>query len=424
MVALTLRVGIIIATRHGYVPVADSLDYNRIARSISSGHGFGNTVLAPARGPSAFRPPLYPALLAAVYFVVGYHIVAARLFTAMVSTAFVPVLGALGWQLGGRRVGLVTVYLVAIYPPFIMAGYGLQYEVLYLTLVTLALLAALKWRDHPQRSWLLAAAGVCTGLTVLCRETGVLALLPIWALILQRSKSTSWRLVLGRGLGVTACAAIVVIPWTIRNAVTMHQFIPVSDSAGWAIGGQYNPTVASDNLDLWVIPDLDPSTVRRVDALGPSPTEPQLIGAVQAEGVSYIEAHPAFPLEVAWDNTVRMFCLRGFYDATIWAPYAPWPAWLLKLSALGFWIVGPLGALGLLTRYGRQVPRAIWLFPVFLYLVLAFTVADIEYRVELEPFFLLSAAMLLVTGYERWAGRAYEPPAFTAVRDEADPIHQ
>jgi hypothetical protein len=204
----------------------------------------------------------------------------------------------------------------------------------------------------------------------------------------------------------------------------MHQFIPVSDSAGWAIGGQYNPTVASDNLDLWVIPDLDPSTVRRVDALGPSPTEPQLIGAVQAEGVSYIEAHPAFPLEVAWDNTVRMFCLRGFYDATIWAPYAPWPAWLLKLSALGFWIVGPLGALGLLTRYGRQVPRAIWLFPVFLYLVLAFTVADIEYRVELEPFFLLSAAMLLVTGYERWAGRAYEPPAFTAVRDEADPIHQ
>jgi len=71
--AVVVRVGYVIATRH-YVPRADSADYQRIAASIAHGHGFGPSVIAPGGGPSAFRPPLYPGFLGALYTVVGVHV--------------------------------------------------------------------------------------------------------------------------------------------------------------------------------------------------------------------------------------------------------------------------------------------------------------------------------------------------------------
>jgi len=43
--------------------VADSADYDRLARSLAEGRGYTNT-----RGePTSWRPPLYPAFVAAIY---------------------------------------------------------------------------------------------------------------------------------------------------------------------------------------------------------------------------------------------------------------------------------------------------------------------------------------------------------------------
>jgi hypothetical protein len=252
--ALALRVAIVVATRGHYVPINDSFDFMRIATSIKSGHGFGSTVVPGAHGPSAFRTPLYPALLALVFSVTGVSVTAARLFTVVVSTAFVASLGALGWRLGGRRVGLVCLFGSALYPPFLLASYGLQYEVVFLLLTCLALLAALQWRQEPDRIWLLAAAGLLTGLAILCRETAALVLVPTWLFVWQQRSRMSGRRLAGLLALVTAGAMVVVAPWTIRNAVTMHAFIPVSDSPQEALAGSYNATTAADsaNLGRWI----------------------------------------------------------------------------------------------------------------------------------------------------------------------------
>jgi 4-amino-4-deoxy-L-arabinose transferase-like glycosyltransferase len=402
-VALIVRVAIVLASKGHYVPVNDSADFMRIATSIKSGHGFGPTQVPGAHGPSAFRTPLYPALLAALFSVTGVSVTAGRLFTALVSTGFVAAFGALGWRLGGRRMGLVCLIAAAVYPPFLLASYGLQYEAVFLLLTTLALLAALQWRLQPERIWLLVAAGLLTGLAVLCRETAALVLVPVWVFIWQGRRTISGRRLFALLGTVTVSALVVVVPWTIRNAVTLHAFIPVSDSPDEALAGSYNATTLADtaNLGRWIVPYGDPTDLRLFQALGPSPTEEQVMSMYRTAATNYIEDHPAsVPKMVGW-NTVRLFDLRGFQDATYLAPYVPWNTRLVKLSVVSFWILAPIAVAGLFTRRARSIPKAVWAYPVLMFLTLVFTTADIQYRVALEPFFLILGAAAAVTWYER-----------------------
>lgn len=128
VVALIIRVAIVIATKNRYVPVQDAADFSRIATSISRGHGFGSTIVPTLKGPSAFRTPLWPGLLGAVYWVTGVSWTAGRLVLAILSTGLVGLIGIVGWKLVGRRVGLLTMVIAAVYPPLLLGGYGLEYR--------------------------------------------------------------------------------------------------------------------------------------------------------------------------------------------------------------------------------------------------------------------------------------------------------
>ena len=85
------------------------------------GHGFGETGLAAGGGPTAFRPPLYPLFLGAVYAVTGDSITAARLLQALLGVAAVGLLGVIAWQLWGRRVALIA---TGASPPSIRPSYS------------------------------------------------------------------------------------------------------------------------------------------------------------------------------------------------------------------------------------------------------------------------------------------------------------
>jgi hypothetical protein len=182
-VAFVLRVALVVATIHRYAPAGDAADFSRIATSISQGHGFGKTVLPDISGPSAFRTPLWPSILAATYWVFGVSWTAGRLVLAIFSTVFVVLIGAFCWTLLGRKIGLLAMAIAAIYPPLLLAGYGLNYEVLMGTMVFGALLCTLLWRRQPDSWWLLILSGVLSGLAVLCRENAGLVLVPICLLV-------------------------------------------------------------------------------------------------------------------------------------------------------------------------------------------------------------------------------------------------
>jgi 4-amino-4-deoxy-L-arabinose transferase-like glycosyltransferase len=406
-VGLGVRLLVVWATRHSFGLRADGADYFRIASSLAHGHGFGHSVIAPARGASAFRPPLYPFLLGGLFKVTGPSVAAARVLNAFVGTAALAVIGLLAFRVGGRRVGIVALAIGAVYPPLLLAGYAVQYEALYTLLTCGALVAGLRHAKQPGAWRWVVLSGVLVGFGVLCRESAAILLVPLGVLVWTSAPSARVRLV---RLGVlVACCVAIVAPWTIRNAVRLHAFVPVSTSLGFAAGGTYNATSAAvpGNGGVWIYPLDDPANRRLVSA--PTLNEVQVDAALRRASLRYVSDHPAYLGTVVASNTVRLFDLRGTKDARAIAPFVPYDDTLLLGAVVGFYVFAALAVGGAFTKRARQVPVAVWLVPILLTAGIVLVGANIRYRAPIEPYVVLLGALALVSAAEvasqRWASR-------------------
>src|SRR6266700_6118479 len=109
-------------------------------------------------------------------------------------------------------------------------------ESVYVLLVTAALLLAYRAADAPS-PLRFAALGVVIGLSALTRAEGLFfaVVLVIPLVIGLRSLATKRRALLA--VIAIGTAILVVVPWTIRNAVRLHAFVPISNNIGTAVDG-------------------------------------------------------------------------------------------------------------------------------------------------------------------------------------------
>src|SRR5262249_45529527 len=145
--------------------------------------------------------------------------VAARLAQAVLGTVIAVLIGAIALRLWGRRTGLIALALAAVYPPLILFSGALMTEPLLIALLLGSVVALLDRR--------LIVAGVLAGLAVLTRSNAILLLAPlaVGALVARPHRR------LLHAAAFVAIALAVVSPWTIRNAVAFHAFVPVSTEA-------------------------------------------------------------------------------------------------------------------------------------------------------------------------------------------------
>ena len=176
---------------------------------------------------------------------------AARYLVALVGAALVLVAYALARRLaraGGvdeRIAGLVAAGAVAIYPAFVYDAGRLMSEP-FAELALAGFVLAFLWASDPGRSpWAYAAPGVLLGLTALFRPEYLpfsilfAALAAWWA---WRGRGRSLRGALLPAVALLAAFAVVVLPWTIRNAIELDRFVPVSTGGGKALFiGTYLP---------------------------------------------------------------------------------------------------------------------------------------------------------------------------------------
>ena len=162
----------------------------------------------------------------------------------MVGTAVVGLIGLVALDAFGEGVAFAALALAAAYPVLIELSTIMVAENL-LTALALAAIWAMLRASRAKRAYRwIAAAGVLTGLATLAHENGILLLLPLGAAV--------WGLGRTRGLGrpkplavLIATTALAIAPWTIRNAVLLHRFIPVSDETGITLVGAYNGASAA-----------------------------------------------------------------------------------------------------------------------------------------------------------------------------------
>jgi 4-amino-4-deoxy-L-arabinose transferase-like glycosyltransferase len=399
LLALVVRLGAVVADST-YEPENDALHFDMIATSLASGSGYGDAVLLGTDGPSAYRAPLYPVTLAFVYAVFGDHSwTAGRVANALVGTLLVAAIGLVALQLWGRRVGLVALAIAAVHPTLVLFGSGLQLEPLLATLLLAALACALEHRRRPVGIRWALAAGVAIGLAVLTRETA-LVMVPVlvWLVWQPRTEQRSWR----TPAVLVAVAAAVVIPWTIRNAVALDAFVPVTTSGGYTLAGTYNQTSKDDpdNPGVWIPPERDPAMAKVVLALD-DPDEVDLDQTLRRQAIKFALDDPAYVGTVAFWNAVRLFDLQGPGHALFYAQFLPYPSGLTRASVYASWLLGLAALVGLATRRVRRAAGAVLAFPLMVTVVLCLVSGEIRYRASIEPFTVMLAAAGIVATFDR-----------------------
>jgi hypothetical protein len=308
-VALLLRVGFVVHQR-SYRPSGDAADFDRVALSLALHGRYPPSLIAPRGGPSAFRPPGYPYLLAAVYDLTGTahstsRFEVARIASALLSTGTVALVGLIAcllWGVGAVALGAMA--LAAVYPPLITLGDAMLSEPLFTLYVLAAVAAALLARRSPQRLRWPVLAGATVGLAALTRSNGIIVL-PAIAAAVWRPSRREIRPLLSAG-AVVAVALLVLAPWMIRDAAVFHRFVPISTEDGITLAGTYN-AISMEHSAIWRPPVMAPyNALRRAGG-----NEAAIDARFASQALNFIGEHPADLLKAAFYNGIRLLDLEG-----------------------------------------------------------------------------------------------------------------
>jgi hypothetical protein len=273
LIALLLRLVPVVVMRNMGIGLDDMFQYDMLARSIAAGDGYRwyaeedlPTVLPylqldltsieydPRGVLTSFRPPLYPAFLALIYFVFGVGVkrfFIARLVQAILAASMVPLTYALARRFFPDRepAACVSAWVITLYPMLVIYPLSLATENLFFVLVLCSILALLKAKESFEipfaqkdnfipfvvKSRWFILSGILLGLTCLTRSVAqiftVFAVAWVWYLLKERK----------RALVVLAMACIVVFPWVVRNSLLYGQFTGIESAIGYDLYLGYHP---------------------------------------------------------------------------------------------------------------------------------------------------------------------------------------
>ncbi|HEX5376315.1 MAG TPA: glycosyltransferase family 39 protein [Solirubrobacterales bacterium] len=384
----------------GRAPVFDAAAYAEIARNLDRGDGF--TLGPEASQPASNYSPGIPLFAAATYKLTGgAHERTARLVLALLGTLAVLFTYLIGRRLSGPVAGLIGAGAIAIYPALLEYQGMLMGEPLAATLLSGGVLAVLWAMDsvsavsargscrggrgalraghgpsstplpprHPRVRWLLP--GALFGCLILVRPEYLGIVLLVSLVVLARGWRGDWR----QSLAVTAIflagVAVVVAPWTVRNAVALDRFVPVSTGGGQVLfAGTYLPS------------DGDPERVgaevveRHPELFGPEAVERLRLEQILARlaeqrypGVETDEALARMGREQLWDDiSEEPVEYAGFVATKIGRIWAHGPREVMRQPGweLLHWALVAFGLAGLIVLAAQRRWEALLLATIFL----------------------------------------------------------
>jgi 4-amino-4-deoxy-L-arabinose transferase-like glycosyltransferase len=353
----------------GRAPVFDAAAYATIAASLDRGEGF--TLGSHATQPASNYSPGLPLLAAGVYKVTGgVHERTARLVLALLGTLAVLFTYLIARRLSGPGAGLIGAAAIAIYPALLEYQGMLMGEPLAAALLSAAVLAAL-WASGPGVSasgWLLP--GALFGLLALVRPEYLGVALLVSLVVLVKEIRVEWRGSVAKAAFLLVGVAIVVVPWTVRNAIALDRFVPISTGGGQVLfAGTYLPS------------DGDPEKVgAEVVARHPGLFEPgavqnlrleQILARLAAQRYPELESDKALSRmgrEQLWDDVSEEPVEYAGFVATkvgrIWS-HGPRDAMRQPGWALLHWALVVFGLIGLVVLALQRRWEALLLATIF-----------------------------------------------------------
>jgi len=386
----------------------DSESYWVLGQAIARGqpYVFGS----PPR--QCLRTPGYPAILAALFAMVGFHppVVLARAFSAICGTLSV---GGVYWltrQLFGAREVLLAAILAAVYPGAVAMSALVLSEAPFSTLMLLELILwNYGWRaeSNRRRDLYMTAAGVVAGLATLVRPSWLL-FTPLAVIAgVTFSSARKRHLVAGAHLMLGLC--LTMSPWWVRNFRLYGTFVPTTLQVGASLYDGLHPD-ADGSSDMRFVPSIteelraadQDGAGDRVSPVGNNvPTaadaafELRLDREFRRRALAWAGAHPTRAIQLAgikllrtwnaWPNepSLRAIWLRGI----VMLSYLP----VVALAIVGAW------------RYCRRGwPYVLCLLPAAYFTLLHVVfVGSIRYR---QPA-MLTVIVLAAAVAANWKGR-------------------
>jgi hypothetical protein len=240
--------------------------------------------------------------------------------------------------------------VVAIYPALLEYQGMLMSEPLAATLLSGGVLALLwAWDGGPWR-WLLP--GALFGALALVRPEylGVAVLVAIAVAV--RALPRDWRSSLLPAAVFFAAALVVIAPWTLRNAVALDRFVPISTGGGQVLfAGTYLPSdgdpekvgaeVVAENPDLFQPQDAERLRLEQILAR---------LAAAEHPGVETDMALSKMGKEQLWDDiSEEPLEYASFVATKVWRIWSHGPRDVMRepVWEVLHWALVALGLLGL-----------------------------------------------------------------------------
>ncbi len=256
-IGLVIRVVWVVFAHRG-AAVGDPTEYVYYGLRLSQGEGYDShpAIFTPwPEVPTAFYAIGYPLFLAALFTLArpfGFDNdarveefsaeAAERVYSdaawiygfahAIIGALTIYLVARIARRLLGPRVAVFAALVVAVWPNLVMLTATAHLETLYLFLVVSAVVVLLPTLelDVPIRYRRLVAGGAILGLAAQVRP--LVALIVPGLLLAYRFRPQSWRRAIGHAGLVAVTIVGVLLPWTIRNAVVMPDFVLVTTGSG------------------------------------------------------------------------------------------------------------------------------------------------------------------------------------------------
>ncbi len=403
-IALLVRIVYNLTVARDYYPLHDSLGYQIIAFNVLDNHCFclspHNTVVS-----TVTRVPLWPLVISAVSLIAGRASIFPRLFLSGADAGTCVLIYLFARDLFNKRLGLVAGLIACVYPAlYIYTGW--EYAEALFTFLLTAICYCVFRIQHTEgrnrRLW--ALCGVLLALLALTRPNGIVVagLVILWAAFLIWRKRLPKEALSGALMAV-AIACALILPWSIRNYLVSHRFVPLAVGDGQVLIGAYNNTILTEPayLGFWV----------RTGATGLRFTTPPCQGYAACE-VARDNAEVDTALQWIQSHTdyiprLMFYHLRNFftpYTGEADLPMVRFPGQRSSQIVLAMSATFPipillLAALGLVVSFRRY-----WHELLFAYGVILSTLGEIlifygnaRFRSPIEP-----VLILLATGALWW----------------------
>jgi hypothetical protein len=403
-VALLLRLAAVC-----WLPAAEArpttYEHGTIAENLLAGRGFSVWFLG-SEGPTSQQAPWVPFLLAACALPFGGVTAGAvMLFQLLQCAAGVGVVGAaarLAWNLFPERraIGWGVGWFAALFPPHLYLVTHVQAAVW--TMLGTTLLFALVTDGRRTATlrqcvllgcvagWLLLVDPICVlFLPIVC---GRIAFAQGWV------QFAAWR----RASLVATCAAVVVVPWLVRNARVHGEFVFVKSTFGYAFWQGNNPlSYGTDKIPkptaVAAVDDHDGTLAAQNQALWEARHETLYIDDVLLKPVGYREFTGLTEPERsrllgrrAWQGVVEhptaygRLCLQRLRYFMLWDetnPKARHP--LYRASSAAWLALAAIGLLGARRDWLRLRPLLLGFLVVAGFHAL--TITSVRFRFPVEP---------------------------------------